>query len=95
MIEIARLLAERLGSQDVVIAGHAILDAKVVDGSGNPWFRADLVIFDPERIRCGATFADPKQYPEDIEWVLVNGLVAVERGKMTAALAGRVLRFAA
>jgi len=62
---------------------------------------ADLVVFDLPRVRDRATnlwphthpFENyPHGYPEGIDWVLVNGVVAVEDGAPTGALAGRVLR---
>ena len=52
---------------------------------------ADVVAFDPERLRERSTFADPHQYPEGMEWVLVNGKVVIERGEHTGERAGRVL----
>ncbi len=53
---------------------------------------ADIAIFDPESIEDKATYMDPQQYAAGIEYVLVNGEVAVEGGKYTGALAGKVLR---
>jgi N-acyl-D-amino-acid deacylase len=53
---------------------------------------ADLVIFDPKTIEDKATFTNPRQYPKGIPYVLVNGQMAVCAGKVTGALAGRVLR---
>ncbi|MBW2619126.1 MAG: D-aminoacylase [Deltaproteobacteria bacterium] len=55
-------------------------------------FDADVVIFDPVTILDKATFDDPTQRPEGISWVLVNGEVAVEDGRVTGAASGRVLR---
>jgi len=52
---------------------------------------ADVVVFDLGTIRDRATFTDPHQYAEGIEWVLVNGEAVVEAGKPTGRLAGRVL----
>ena len=54
--------------------------------------KADLVVFDPERVEAKATFDDPKQYPEGIDYVLVNGRVVIDRGAHTGALPGRALR---
>ena len=54
--------------------------------------KADIVIFDPDRIQARATFDDPKQYPAGIDYVLVNGKVVVENGNHTGALPGRALR---
>jgi len=54
--------------------------------------QADLVLFDPHQVEEGATYADPCRHPKGIEYVLVNGKMAVERGQPTGALAGEVLR---
>src|SRR5262245_52271784 len=56
---------------------------------------ADLVVFDPERIRERATCANPRLYPEGIEQVFVNGNHAVSHGEVTFEQAGRVLRHGA
>jgi N-acyl-D-amino-acid deacylase len=53
---------------------------------------ADVTIFDPTKIMDRATFESPNQYPEGIEYVLVNGQVSVDKGQRTSALAGQVLR---
>lgn len=52
---------------------------------------ADIVIFDPRTVKDQATFTNPHQYPVGIDAVIVNGIIAVERGKTTGARAGRVL----
>ena len=53
---------------------------------------ADLVIFDPQKIKDRATYKNPYQYPEGIEWVIINGQIAVENGNFTGIKAGRILR---
>jgi len=53
---------------------------------------ADVVIFDPETVRDLATFDNPNQLSQGMEYVLVNGVPVIEHGKMTGALPGRVLR---
>jgi dihydroorotase/N-acyl-D-amino-acid deacylase len=55
-------------------------------------WHADLVVFDPETVIDRATFAEPHQYPVGIEWVVVNGRVAVADGEFRDARAGRVLK---
>ncbi|HUQ91817.1 MAG TPA: amidohydrolase family protein [Bryobacteraceae bacterium] len=52
---------------------------------------ADVVVFDPAKVRDRSTFADPHHYSEGIDDVLVNGKAVVEGGKLTAVLAGKVL----
>ena len=57
---------------------------------------ADLVIFNPRTVRNTAIhkLAPRKkhEWPVGIEYVLVNGRVAVEKEKPTGTLAGKVLR---
>ena len=56
----------------------------------NMW--ADVVVFDPEKITDRATFENPNQFSEGMEYVLVNGVAVIDEGKMTGALPGKVLR---
>jgi dihydroorotase/N-acyl-D-amino-acid deacylase len=53
---------------------------------------ADVVVFDPAGIRDMATFENPNQLSQGMEYVLVNGVPVIDAGKMTDALPGRVLR---
>jgi len=53
---------------------------------------ADLVLFDPARVTDKATYQQPHQYTEGFDYVLVNGVVMVDEGKLTAARGGQVLR---
>ena len=53
---------------------------------------ADIVVFDPDKVRDKATWADPHQYPEGIPHVLVNGKVVIRDGEHTGDLPGVVLR---
>jgi N-acyl-D-aspartate/D-glutamate deacylase len=53
---------------------------------------ADVVIFDPATVRDLATFAEPNQLSEGMEYVLVNGVAVIDQGKMTGTRPGRVLR---
>jgi dihydroorotase/N-acyl-D-amino-acid deacylase len=53
---------------------------------------ADVVIFDPATIRDLATFEQPNQLSQGMEYVLVNGVPVIAAGKMTDALPGKVLR---
>jgi N-acyl-D-amino-acid deacylase len=48
-----------------------------------PGFVADLVLFDPETVTDKATFADPHQYTEGFDYVIVNGIVTVADGELT------------
>jgi dihydroorotase/N-acyl-D-amino-acid deacylase len=53
---------------------------------------ADIVVFDPATVADRATFAEPHQYPVGIDYVIVNGKLAVDGGKFSDVRAGRVLR---
>jgi dihydroorotase/N-acyl-D-amino-acid deacylase len=53
---------------------------------------ADVVIFDPARVRDRATFDQPNQLSEGMRWVLVNGVAVIADAKATGALPGKVLR---
>ena len=48
-----------------------------------PGFVADLVLFDPETVSDKATFAEPHQYTEGFDYVIVNGVVTVADGELT------------
>jgi N-acyl-D-amino-acid deacylase len=61
-------------------------------GTIRPGARADLVIFDPEKIRDAATYAAPQQLAEGMRVVVVNGIVTIDDGTPTNATPGRALR---
>ena len=52
---------------------------------------ADAVVFDYGRIQDRATYDEPTLYPDGIEWVLVNGEVAIDHGRHTGVRSGKVL----
>jgi N-acyl-D-amino-acid deacylase len=55
-------------------------------------YLADVVVFDPVRVRSNATYDEPRRYPDGIEHVIVNGVPVVDGGEHTGALPGRALR---
>ena len=55
-------------------------------------FAADVVVFDAVRVRANATHDEPRQFPDGIEHVIVNGQLVVDGGRHTGALPGRALR---
>lgn len=56
-----------------------------------PGMAADIAIFDPKTVRDKATFEDPAEYPVGIPYVIVNGVVVIDKGEHTGAKPGRVL----
>lgn len=53
---------------------------------------ADIVVFDADKVKDTATYGNPHQRSTGIEYVFVNGKLAVEHGDLTGELAGKVLR---
>jgi N-acyl-D-amino-acid deacylase len=56
--------------------------------------KADVVVFDLDRLDDVATWDHPMALPTGVEYVLVNGRVALEHGVFTEARSGQVLRHA-
>ena len=54
-------------------------------------YKADLVIFDPERVQDVATHADARRYSTGTEAVIVGGKIGIEKGEYNGALNGRLL----
>ena len=54
--------------------------------------KADIVIFDPKTIIDKGTFEKPHQYPEGINYVLVNGQLAIDNKEFKNIKGGKVLR---
>jgi N-acyl-D-aspartate/D-glutamate deacylase len=56
---------------------------------------ADVIVFDPARVRDRSTYEQPELLAEGVQWVFVNGVAAVDGGKLTDRRAGRGIRRAA
>jgi len=52
---------------------------------------ADLVVFDLNTIRDKATFFEPHQHSEGIDYVFVNGVAVVDGTRLTGEMPGKVL----
>ena len=52
---------------------------------------ADVLVFDPARVRDTATYESPNRLAQGFDWVMVNGVLIRERGKPTRARTGQVL----
>jgi N-acyl-D-aspartate/D-glutamate deacylase len=55
-------------------------------------FAADIAVFDAARVRETNSFEQPKSYAEGVSYVLVNGVVVIDKGQHTGARAGKALR---
>jgi dihydroorotase/N-acyl-D-amino-acid deacylase len=61
-------------------------------GIVRPGMAADLVVFDPARVRERSTYDDPTHYSEGLPYVAVNGKLVVDGGRITGARPGRALK---
>jgi N-acyl-D-amino-acid deacylase len=53
--------------------------------------RADLVVFDPATVRDNATYENARQLSSGVNFVVVNGVLALSDGRITENRGGRVL----
>jgi N-acyl-D-amino-acid deacylase len=44
-------------------------------------FKADIVLFDKDKIIDKGTFIDPQQYPEGISYVIINGNIIIKNNE--------------
>lgn len=54
--------------------------------------KADVIVFDPERIGDCATYPAPHQYSKGIEYVIVNGQIVLAENRPTGKLAGHIVK---
>ena len=54
-------------------------------------YKADIVVFDPEKMKDNATYSHPRQYSSGTAYVLVNGKISVESGEYNGGLYGKML----
>ncbi|MCS6974804.1 MAG: D-aminoacylase [Cyclobacteriaceae bacterium] len=55
-------------------------------------YYADIVVFNPEKVKDNATYENPKQFATGVLHVLVNGKVVLRNETHTGALPGRVVK---
>jgi len=68
-------------------AAMAFLDK----GEIKPGADADFVLFDPQRLRDRATFAEELLPPEGVEWVIIGGEAAVHKNEILGGPKGRLI----
>lgn len=97
----ARVLARYVREQKVITLEEAVrkmtsLPAQTFRLRNRGQLRAggvaDVVVFDPEKVRDPSTFADPHHYAVGVDDVIVNGVPVIRGGKLTAARPGRPVR---
>jgi len=61
-------------------------------GRITPGSYADITIFDFDKLKVMGTPVEPRRHPKGIEYVFVNGVAVVEKGKHTGATPGRIVK---
>jgi N-acyl-D-aspartate/D-glutamate deacylase len=88
---------------DLVIANGRVMDPEsgldavrnvgISDGRIRAGADADITVFDPRRVKDRATFDQPLQYSEGIQYVLVNGVAVIEHEQLVGGVfPGRAAR---
>ena len=85
VISMARMVESASGQ---VAATYGLTDRGVLRAGAY----ADVLVFDPQRLKEEATYTEPRKLATGMQWVFVNGTAAVADGAPTNALAGRALR---
>jgi N-acyl-D-amino-acid deacylase len=97
----ARLLGRYVREEKLVPLAEAIrrltsFPAETLKLDRRGWLKtgyfADVVVFDPAKVRDDATFEKPHQYSSGVVHVIVNGVPVLKDGEHTGAKPGRVVR---
>jgi N-acyl-D-amino-acid deacylase len=92
-----RLYAREKGTVDLAFAVRSMTSLpaavhRMADrGIIRPGAVADLVVFDLARINDPSTYTQPHQLAEGMQYVLVNGRIAIDGGRFAETLHGQVL----
>jgi N-acyl-D-amino-acid deacylase len=62
-------------------------------GSIKPGLKADIVVFDQEKVIDRSTMTQPGLEPAGISYVFVNGAVVLDGGELTGERSGAILRY--
>ena len=94
----ARVLGYYVREQHVLTLEEAVrkmttLPAQILGlrdrGQLREGFAADVVVFDPARVGETNSFERPKSYAQGVDFVLVNGVLVIDKGEHTGAKPGR------
>ena len=55
-------------------------------------YAADIAVFDPATVGETNSFEKTKSYAKGVQYVLVNGILVIDRGEHTGAKPGTVIR---
>ncbi|MEM6698844.1 MAG: D-aminoacylase [Bacteroidota bacterium] len=87
---------EKVLSMEQAIHKMTALPASCLDlkdrGQLRKGYKADITIFNPITVKDKGDFIRPHQYPEGIEYVIINGEITVDKGVFRFVRSGKILR---
>ena len=90
------VLDKKLLTLEEAIQKATALPAKAMGLKGKgllqPGYDADIAVFHPEDLKENSTFMNPRQLSTGMEYIFVNGQVALKQGKTTGISAGAILK---
>lgn len=79
-----------------VIRSQTSLPAAIMRWDDRGWikegFAADIAILDLDAVRTPSSIINPHQYSRGVRYLLINGTLAIDGGRYTGALPGKVLK---
>ncbi|MCB1686034.1 MAG: amidohydrolase family protein [Pseudomonadales bacterium] len=93
------VMSQKLLSLETAVAKMTSIPADILGiadrGRLESGMVADVILFDPQRVRARASYTQPQILAEGFDLVMVNGRIVRRDGAMTGVVSGRVLRPAA
>jgi N-acyl-D-amino-acid deacylase len=90
------VLNKNVVTMEFAIRAATSLPAEILGLDDRGWIKegyvADILVFNPETIRDKATWQEPHQYSEGVEYLLINGELAIENGEYAGTLPGKPIR---
>ncbi len=90
------VLDKNVITMEFAIRAATSLPAEILGLEDRGWIKegyaADILVFNPEKIRDKGTWQEPHQYSEGVEHLLINGKFAIDNGKYTGTLPGKPIR---
>jgi N-acyl-D-amino-acid deacylase len=78
------------------VRSQTSLAARIMNWKDRGWVKegyvADLAILDLDGIDIPATISRPHRFSRGVRFLLINGRLAIDEGRYTGALAGRIIR---
>jgi len=79
-----------------VIRSQTSLPAEIMNWNDRGWIKkgcmADIVVLDLNNIKTPTSVSNPHQYSEGVKYLLINGEIAIDKGKYNGKIPGRILK---